>query len=597
MKKKNSFRGFKSIKTTIVFSFSALIISTLVIFSVISINYTENATMSNSMDYTLKLINQVTRDIDSYIDYMENISSLVVHSSDVQKYLFEESSESEKDELRQRILTQFNTVVETREDIANIAVIAPNGKSMINEGTDTLNEYNLDYYLESIAGKEISLSSSHVQNLIRNHYKWVITLSRSIGNPYTTKQAGVFFIDLNYRVIRDLCENNSLGSSWYIFIIDEDGKIIYHPKQQLIYYGLKEERIKQVLSAKGNHFIEDENGESRLYTMSASKKTGWTVVGVASNSDLVKSKQETLWLYIYTALILLLAAVLLAALISAAVTRPILRLKNSMKEVERGNFEDANIVEISQNEIGSLSKSFNIMTTEIKNLMEQNTHVQEQKRLMELQALQAQINPHFLYNTLDSIIWMAEGNRSEEVIIMTSSLARLLRQSISNESELTPVKQEASYVESYLTIQKMRYKDKLEFEVQMEPSILEEQIIKLILQPIVENAIYHGIKYIPHKGLIRVTGWREGNCILFEILDNGRGMEKEVLDQILKEKKSSIHVRNGVGVWNVQMRLQLYYGPEYGLSYESRPGEGTRVTVRIPVNKVQKSEEGGHESQ
>ena len=578
-------KGFKSIRTSIVFSFSVLIIATLIIFSVISLSHTEDAIMTNSIDYTLKLINQVNRDIDSYISYMENISSLVVHSSDVQNYLLEDLPGEGREDLYQRIITQFDAVVETREDIANIAVVASNGESIINDGTDVLNEYNVERYLDSIAGKEISLSSSHVQNLIKNNYKWVITLSRSIQSPFTYQQAGVFFIDLNYRIIRDLCENNSMGSNWYIFILDQEGKIIYHPKQQLLYYGLKEERIQQVLACSENHFVANEGGENKLYTMSASEKTGWIVVGVANNLDLMKSRKETQKLYLYTAAVLLMIAVLLAAFISAAVTKPITRLRNSMKEVEKGHFESASIKEISHNEIGSLSKSFNLMTSEIKNLMEQNTHVQEQKRMLELQALQSQINPHFLYNTLDSIIWMAEGNRSEEVIIMTASLARLLRQGISNESELVWVKQEADYVKSYLTIQKMRYKDKLEFEIQMEQDILEQKIIKLILQPIVENAIYHGIKYKDTKGLIRISGWKEDGCMLFEIYDNGRGMEAEEMKHIFDKNKSRETVRSGVGIYNVQMRLKLYYGEGYGISYESRPGEGTRAYIRIPLSR------------
>ena len=541
--------------------------------------------MTNSIDYTLKLINQVNRDIDSYISYMENISSLVVHSSDVQNYLLEDLPEEGREDLYQRIITQFDAVVETREDIANIAVVASNGESIINDGTDVLNEYNVERYLDSIAGKEISLSSSHVQNLIKNNYKWVITLSRSIQSPFTYRQAGVFFIDLNYRIIRDLCENNSMGSNWYIFILDQEGKIIYHPKQQLLYYGLEEERIQQVLACSENHFVANEGGENKLYTMSASEKTGWIVVGVANNLDLMKSRKETQKLYLYTAAVLLMIAVLLAAFISAAVTKPITRLRNSMKEVEKGHFESASIKEISHNEIGSLSKSFNLMTSEIKNLMEQNTHVQEQKRMLELQALQSQINPHFLYNTLDSIIWMAEGNRSEEVIIMTASLARLLRQSISNESELVWVKQETDYVKSYLTIQKMRYKDKLEFEIQMDQDILEQKIIKLILQPIVENAIYHGIKYKDTKGLIRISGWKEDGCMLFEIYDNGRGMDAEEMKHIFDKNKSREAVRSGVGIYNVQMRLKLYYGEGYGISYESRLGEGTRAYIRIPMSR------------
>ena len=166
-----------------------------------------------------------------------------------------------------------------------------------------------------------------------------------------------------------------------------------------------------------------------------------------------------------------------------------------MARVQEGDFDIPDVVETSENEIGSLTRSFNVMTRRIRELMDQNVRDQEAKRKSELKALQSQINPHFLYNTLDSIIWMAEGKKNEEVVLMTASLARLLRQSISNEDEVVPIAQEVEYARGYLTIQKMRYKDKMEFQIDVDPAILHINLIKLVLQPVIENAIYHGLKY------------------------------------------------------------------------------------------------------
>ena len=185
--------------------------------------------------------------------------------------------------------------------------------------------------------------------------------------------------------------------------------------------------------------------------------------------------------------------------------------------------------------------------------MEQNVKEQEQKRKIELKALQSQINPHFLYNTLDSIIWMAEGKKNEEVVIMTASLARLLRQSISNEDELVTIGQEIEYVRSYLTIQKMRYKDKLEFEIKADPSITQVPIIRLVLQPLVENAIYHGLKYKDSKGLLTVHGYMKGENAVIDITDDGVGMDEETLKHIYDKHKVNYR-SNGVGVYNVQQQ-------------------------------------------
>ena len=581
---------FSSIRTSLIVSFSILILSALLVFLFVSLNYTQDRILNNSISYTTQIIDLINHDIDSYIDYMENISLLVSNNNDVQQYLFAQTTSPEQQKtLFGRIQAQFKTVIESRSDISNIVVFSNSGRSIVNTGNEVLNEYislyDLEWAMEAIKRDDgTSLSSSHVQNMIRNKYQWVVTLSRAIRNPYTNERAGLFFIDLNYDIISDLCENNSMGDMGYIYILDEDGNVIYHPQQQLIYSGLKEERIQEVLKSDSRYFVTNEGDHSRLYTISKSEKTGWTVVGVAYTAELMKGKEETQLIYLLTAGILLAGAVIIAIVMSSTITKPIKVLKDSMKEVEKGNFESANIELHSKNEIGSLSNSFNVMTQEIQNLMEQNIVEQRQKRKSELKALQSQINPHFLYNTLDSIIWMSEGGKTKEVVLMTSSLAKLMRQSFSNQAETVSIDKEIEYVRSYLTIQKMRYKDKLEFEISIDESIRHAEIVKLVLQPIVENAIYHGIKYKDEIGLIRIEGFEKDGKIVIMIKDNGAGMDKETLEHILEENKENYR-SNGVGIYNVHMRLQLYYGPDYGIKYESRLGAGTIATVTIPVRQ------------
>ena len=227
--------------------------------------------------------------------------------------------------------------------------------------------------------------------------------------------------------------------------------------------------------------------------------------------------------------------------------------------------------------------------------MEQNVEEQRQKRKSELRALQAQINPHFLYNTLDSIIWMAEWGKTKEVVLMTSSLAKLLRQSISNQNELVRVEEEVEYTRSYLTIQKMRYKDKLEYDIQVSPEALGQKIPKLVLQPLVENAIYHGIKYKEGKGVVRIEGWLERKELILRILDDGIGMTEEQLEKIFEKRETDIK-KNGVGVLNVHERIQLYYGKDYGLRFSSTLGEGTAVEVHIPCEEGGRQAEHGEEN-
>lgn len=592
MKKPNlitrMFGKFKSIQSTMLVSFSALMVLAMLVFMVIAMRYTSGTIYENSINYMSQIIQQVNYDIDTYIEYMENISSVIAKSSDVPRYLFDEDqTEAEMEAEKERILTQFQTIMESRDDIYNVAAVAKNGRYIINQGDDELTGYvdieSLDWYQAAMESKSgIAVSSSHVQNAIQSSYKWVITLSRALVNNQTGEREGLFFVDLNYSAISDLCNNNSIEEKGYIFVLDAEGNIVYHPKQQLMYGGLKTENIDAIMECREDSLIIDEGGDSKLYTMSKSKRTGWTVVGAAYTSELLKNNEQAQMWYLLVASILLLAVIGISSIISREITKPIRSLRDSMRKVQNGQF-DTHVEVITENEIGSLGRSFNLMTSEIQALMEQNVYEQKQKRKSELKALQAQINPHFLYNTLDSIIWMSEAGENDEVVEMTSALARLLRQSISNDKEEVELEKEIEYVKNYLTIQKMRYKDKLEFFIYVDPRVAHVPIIKLVLQPLVENAIYHGIKYKETKGNLKIYARPVDGRVEIVVADDGIGMDEDVMEHIFDEHRKE-QKRNGVGVPNVQKRLKLQYGSEYGIRYESVKGAGTKAVITIPVD-------------
>ena len=592
MKKPNlitrMFGKFKSIQSTMLVSFSALMVLAMLVFMVIAMRYTSGTIYENSINYMSQIIQQVNYDIDTYIEYMENISSIIAKSSDVPRYLFDQNqTEAEREAEKERILTQFQTIMESRDDIYNVAAVAKNGRYIINRGDDELTGYvdieSLDWYQAAMESKSgIAVSSSHVQNAIQSSYKWAITLSRALVNNQTGEREGLFFVDLNYSAISDLCNNNSIEEKGYIFVLDAEGNIVYHPKQQLMYGGLKTENIDAIMECEEDSLIIDEGGESKLYTMSKSKRTGWTVVGAAYTSELLKNNEQAQMWYLLVASILLLAVIGISGIISREITKPIRSLRDSMRKVQNGQF-DTHVEVITENEIGSLGRSFNLMTSEIRALMEQNVYEQKQKRKSELKALQAQINPHFLYNTLDSIIWMSEAGENDEVVEMTSALARLLRQSISNDQEEVELEKEIEYVKNYLTIQKMRYKDKLEFFIYVDPRVAHVPVIKLVLQPLVENAIYHGIKYKETKGNLKIYAKPVDGRVEIVVADDGIGMDEDVMEHIFDEHRKE-QKRNGVGVPNVQKRLQLQYGSEYGIRYESVKGAGTKVVITIPTD-------------
>lgn len=584
-RKYNLLSLFKSIRLSILIPFSVLIALTLCIMILISLNYTEKEVLNNSIDYTARLTSQVHGDIDSYISYMDNISALVALNQDVRQYM---EADEDNAELRQGIVTQLSTVLETRNDISNIGIISNDGTYIFNNGSDILNENSnyqqQDWFKHSFSTKKTYLSTSHVQNIIENKYTWVITLSRPIYRTGSKTECGVFFIDLNYKAIRNLCEKNSLGTDSYVFILDQKGNIIYHPQQQLIYNNLKTEPIAEILECDDEYFTINKQNTKMLYTISRNSQNGWLVVGAVNTSELIENKASTQRLYCFLCLGLLGIAIIISHLISSAITRPIKRLSTSMQKVQSGNFETAAVQVYNEAELGDLARTFNSMITRIDYLMRQNTYEQEQKRISEMKALQAQINPHFLYNTLDSIIWMAEDGQSEDVVTMTSSLAKLLRQSISNEHTFVAISEEISYTRNYLTIQKMRYKDKLSYSIDISPDIMSAPIIKLVVQPIVENAIYHGIKPKAGNGSISIRGYAYGSDICLEIEDDGVGMSQDVIEHLFDSNKANISTRKSVGILNVQNRLQMQYGKQYGLVYSSKPGRGTLAKIIIPAS-------------
>ncbi len=586
---------FKSIQSRIAVAFSLLILFTVLVIAFVSYRLSADAVERNSTEYTYQLIQQVNANIETYISYMDNISQMVLNNYDVKEYLSKPAASADDGGLdqqiaqqfqEQKISEQFTAIINARKDISSIMIFGSNGKFVSNNKHKALNAYaNLKeqgWYRAALEadGKAV-VSSSHIQNIFEDEYRWVVSLSRKLTSGDGKEATGVFLVDLNYSVINDMCNEIKLGKKGYIFILDKEGNIVYHPQQQLIYSNLKTELVDQVLKAKSSSFTTNEGKDSRMYTIKESAGTGWKIVGVAYVDELVANKKETQTYYILGAIGFMLIAIALSVIISSRISRPIRQLEVSMKKVEKGNF-DSKVEITSLDEVGELSRAFNIMMDEIKALMRQNVKEQELKRKSELKALQAQINPHFLYNTLDSIIWMAEGRKSEEVVLMTSALAKLFRLSISKGEELITLFSEVEHIKSYLTIQEMRYRNKLNFEIQVEEEILHYKVLKIILQPLVENSIYHGIKNKNGDGLIRIIGKQVADKILLQVMDNGVGMTPEEMRKIF-EKSDKSRIGSGVGVRNVNERIKLYFGDEYGLSFESELDKGTTANVWLPV--------------
>ncbi len=574
----NLFR-FRTIQSNIAAALAFMIVILTLVMGFIAYGLSTSAVQRTAQDFTAELIKQVSSNIQSYVNNMDNISLLALNHRGVRGYLTGENDDEAS-------VTDFlRTIILSRKDIASIGVFGYNGRFVSDGGSGNLNPYvnvpDQSWYREAKEGQgKVFISSSHVQPVFKEDYRWVVSLSREIRSADNSRGLGVLLVDLNFSVINDILNGIELGKRGYVYIVDQSGRVVYHPQQQLLYSNLKTEKIDEALALGSGSFITDEGGQSRIYTVQDSG-FGWKIVGVSYVGELVNNKGRMQTSFFTLGGISLVVALLLSFLLSRNLTRPIHQMQKHMSEVEKGNF-DIQVPVDSTREIGMLARAFNLMVVRIRELMAQVVKEQEFKRKSELNALQAQINPHFLYNTLDSIVWMAENDKSAEVVRMTSALARLFRASISKGSELVPVRNEIEHISNYLTIQKMRYRDKLDFRIDVDDDIKSSLTLKVLLQPLVENAIYHGVKNKYGTGTIRISGERKGETIVLRVSDNGVGMD-EATRKTLLSPAADPKQGKGVGLTNVHERIRLYFGKTYGLSIESEPDEGTTVTVTFPV--------------
>lgn len=442
---------------------------------------------------------------------------------------------------------------------------------------------NLSFNLETAQNSEGSfLSLPHVESIFESYYPWVVTLTAPL--PQGEETAWVS-LDLSFSSISSHINNVSIGQHGYCFLMDKQGNIVYHPQQQLLYSGLKSEDTAKLAAFSDGTYADD----TVIYSLTSVKGSDWRVVGVSYMDELVnRYVREMILLLLVLAAIILVTALFTSWLLSRLLTRPLRGLASAMETFESDADQFTYHPVGGTKEVQELSSSFGHMVIRIQQLV---TTVREEEinlRKTELKALQAQINPHFLYNTLDSIAWMCEQGRNADAVKMVHALATLFRISISKGHELIPIAKEIEHAKSYLQIQKYRYKNRFTYQFHVDPDCLEYLCNKITLQPIIENAIAHGLDLLVDEGRIDVDVRQVGDDIVFCVEDNGVGMSQEQIVSIMEHGPKD---RTGIGIRNVNDRLKIYFGKDYGLHITSQLDVGTRVEIRMP-----KIKEGNYEA-
>lgn len=515
--------------------------------------------------------------VEMYIDRLKVLSTMLAHNPQTIQTLSSPTKAGEKDEL------QFiKNVLLSDPYIKSVVVIGKDGYVLSNEkelnmrrSSEMMDE---PWYVAAINSTNPVLTSARMQKFSMDKDNWVISMSQEIKDA-DNRNLGVVLLDIEYKGIEDYLNDLELGSKGFAFIINRKGEIVYHKDPAYFTDPAKQGQLREISSSKKGF----DNSQNLLVYKTELKNSDWSLVGVSSLDGLQQIRYQLLRSFAVVGLGLLILIIVVSPFIAKSITRPIHQLEQAMQKVKTGTLE-VSVSETGVTEVQGLAQHFNTMVSEIRRLMQEIETKEKALHTYELSVLHSQINPHFLYNTLDAIVWMAEFNESERVISMTKALAKFFQLSLSGGSELTTVENEMNHVAQYLYIQKERYGDKLHYHIDFDPLLSAEVIPKIILQPLVENAIYHGIREKEGPGLLEITcGNTDGGDIMFVVKDDGVGFDPDShLQDLAPDQPSSLPKLGGVGINNVDDRLKLYYGKEYGVTIQSQPGVGTTVQVVIP---------------
>lgn len=509
--------------------------------------------MNKEIEYTNKNVMSTSRYITLYVEKLQNIINLLSVNADVRNFLTLGNNNSKKS-----IEKMVYSILDNNKGIKNITVIGKNGSIISSDKNNDMkisaNMMKEKWYVDAINNSDMPVFNPvrKDEDSSMNSNSWFLSISRDIKNS-KGENLGVIVFDIKYEMFERYLRSNAFGRQSDSIIIDNHGNVIYYRDVKCF----ADKKCLEKFSEK------NKNKDTYLYETQI-ENTNWNLRSLANTNDLVTLKKNFSHIVIIIFLFSLAFSSIITFIVITKILKPLIKLENHMQNFEN-NLWEFHLSEKTGYEIQNLVEHFNVMVEKIKYLRE-----------YEIKALHSQINPHFLYNTLDTIIWMAEFEDNEKVISITKSLANYFRLSLSNGHEKIPLKDEIMHTKEYLFIQKQRYEDKLSYFFNIEDeSLLSIKVPKIIIQPIVENSIYHGIKNLSGNGIITIDVYRQNSTVNISVKDNGIGFEKA--KQFKKSKTG------GVGIQNVDKRIKFYYGKNYGvfINKDSKT-EGAEVIIKIP---------------
>lgn len=524
---------------------------------------------------TRKTIQQSGQFITSYLQKVKQTTSSLAENEKIKTYAQTPSQEN-AEQLRQL----FATILKTDSDLVSAILVTKDG-NLISTDPELTMKTSADMMKEKWYQDAIHKGAMPILTPARRTIshttgeKWVISIMQEVVDK-DGKNLGVVRLDIGYKTLEAYLDQLQLGKEGFTFIVDANHDFVYHPKKAVYSSHVEMKAMAPYLSVK-NGYVKSKQAYVSQYQI---PNSGWTLIGVSSMEQLHAVQTQILWSFIGTGLFALGVCLIGIWFVLRLWIKPLRDLQATILKVGSGH-SDLRANETGSPELVDLARQFNIMLDRIDQLMIAVKEEEQNVRRYELQALSSQINPHFLYNTLDTIVWMAEFNDSKRVVEVTKSLAKYFRLALNQGHEQISLKDEIDHVRQYLFIQKQRYGEKLQYEIKELKQYNDYKIPKLILQPLVENAIYHGIKEMNRQGRIRVSVSENDTQLIVSIYDNGRGF-------VASETTNATLVRlGGVGLKNVDQRLQLQFGKSYHMEIKSEENTYTEIRLYFPrANKT-----------
>ena len=577
------FRDF-SIRTKLIIGFLAILLPLVLILSIVFYSYSAKIVLKQSLEQTREIVEQFSISLDNYMGLMRNKMEILADSPTIQEEL---NTHQDKEDIKNDSFYSRNKRIR-RIMLQIYSSVTMNDVEIY--GTNETNHYlSLWSKKNEIPDKDILFENANLSKgrsvLVNNiNDADTIQMIKMVKDLQTYKPIGYIRFGLKRNYIEKMAKNINFGSDGSVVIFDENLNKI----SGIVHDSVLSKLLKERLSIGNFSYSEGKNEYTAVYIHSDS--TGWTTVGVIPlryiNKDLAGIQYLTVIIIVLTIII----GVTVSVIIAQSLISPLENTVNALEKFSRGDFA-VRLKENRCDEIGKLNRIFNKAIKEINELMQKVTQSEILNKEMEFKTLQSQMNPHFLYNTLDAINWLAFKEKQTEICNLVAAISSLIRASISNKKSIITIEQELDYVKNYIYIQHIRYKDRFDTIYDIDESLLKQAVPKLIIQPIVENAIIHGIENSKNKNLLYISVKRENECIVIIVKDTGIGMTDEKVSELLKEPLNAEgdeqKAHTNLGLYAVHKRIQLMYGDLYGLAVHSQAGEGTTVTLHIPFAKKQ----------